>query len=202
VRIGGFGGPAGLAQWLSDEAICAIVDATHPFAQRISASARLAAARVGAPLIRLQRPGWQPVDGDRWIWVDDLAGAAGALRQLGVRRVFLTTGRHGLAEFAGDQETWFLIRCVEAPDISLPRLHRVVLARGPYTLDAELELIDSNGIEAVVTKDSGGSQTEAKLIAARTRRLPVVVVRRPSGHAGPVVSSVAEAARWAREALQ
>ena len=198
VHVGGFGGPQALARWLEDHAIAAVVDATHPFARRISASATIAAAAADVALLRLERPGWQPADGDRWLWVDDLAGAARAIERLAVERVLLTTGRQGLAAFAGDDVRWFLIRCIDPPDVALPPRHELLLDRGPYTLDGERTLIDAHGIDVVVTKDSGGPLTEAKLHAARQRGLPVVVVRRPAREDVPMVREVAEAAAWAR----
>jgi precorrin-6A/cobalt-precorrin-6A reductase len=198
VRMGGFGGPAGLAQWLTERRVVAVVDATHPFAERISASAVAAAARTGVPLLRLERPGWRAGDGDRWHRVDDLPQAAAAVRRLGARRVLLTTGRQGLAAFAADDTAWFLIRCVDPPRCPLPARHQVLLARGPYTVDGELALIDGHGIELVVTKDSGGRLTEAKLEAARARGLPVVVVSRPPRPDVASVRAVADAAEWAQ----
>jgi len=198
VRIGGFGGPEGLACWLGDRDVLAVVDATHPFAQRISASAATATATAGVPMVRLERPGWEAGDGDRWHWVDDLPQAAAALRGLGARRVLLTTGRQGLTAFAGEEASWFLIRCVDPPQTELPPHHEVLLDRGPYTLPGELALIDRHAIDVLVTKDSGGPLTEAKLAAARARGLPVLVVRRPPRPDVPTVRTVAEAAAWAR----
>jgi precorrin-6A/cobalt-precorrin-6A reductase len=196
VRIGGFGGPGALARWLGENGIRAVVDATHPFAQRISASALQATAAARVPLLRLERPGWEAGAGDRWHWVDDLPRAAAAISRLGAARALLTTGRQGLAAFAADDVTWFCIRCVDPPDVVLPARHEVILDRGPYTLDGELALIDRHAIDVVVTKDSGGPLTEAKLLAARARRLPVVVVRRPPRQAVLTVSTVAAAAAW------
>ena len=196
VRIGGFGGPDALARWLDENAIAAVVDATHPFAERISASALQATAAARVPLLRLERPGWEAGRGDRWHWVDDLPQAAAAIRALGAARALLTTGRQGLAAFASDSVTWFLIRCVDPPDVALPARHEVILARGPYTLEGELALIDGHAIDVVVTKDSGGPLTEAKLAAARARRLPVVVVRRPPRQAVRTVRTVAAAVDW------
>jgi precorrin-6A/cobalt-precorrin-6A reductase len=198
VRVGGFGGPEALARWLGELAITAVVDATHPFAERISASAARAAAGAGVPLLRLERPGWEAVDGDRWRWVDDLPRAAATIRALGAARVLLTSGRQGLAAFAQDNTSWFLIRCVDPPDVALPARHEVLLDRGPYTLEGELALIDRHDIDAVVTKDSGGPLTEAKLEAARIRGVPVIVVRRPPGPEVATVRTAAEAAAWAR----
>lgn len=197
VRVGGFGGPEALARWLVEHAIGAVVDATHPFAERISASAAQATDSAGLPLLRLERPGWEAGAGDRWYWVDDLPQAAAALRGLGADRVLLTTGRQGLAAFAHDDVRWFLIRCVDPPDVALPARHEVLLDRGPYTLEGELALIDAHRIDVVVTKDSGGRLTDAKLHAARNRGLPVVVVRRPPRQGVPTVRTVAEAAAWA-----
>jgi len=197
VRIGGFGGPEALARWLQTEHIAAVVDATHPFAQRISASATKATMAAGVALLRLERPGWLAGDGDRWIWVDDLPEAAAELAQLGATRVLLTTGRQGLAAFAGDGDRWFLIRCVDPPEVALPPRHEVLLDRGPYTLNGERALIAERDIDVVVTKDSGGRLTEAKLAAARERGLPVVVVRRPPREAVETVRTVAGAVAWA-----
>ncbi|MDO8213625.1 cobalt-precorrin-6A reductase [Conexibacter sp. CPCC 206217] len=200
VRIGGFGGPEKLAEWLGEERIDAIVDATHPFAERISASAAQASARVGVPLLRLERSGWSARDGDRWSWADDLDGAA-ALIPPGAR-VLLTTGRQGLPAFASVEDAFFLVRCVDPPDPPLPSHHELLLDRGPYTLAGELELIDAHRLDLVVTKDSGGALTEAKLDAARERGLPVIVVRRPARVAGSaVVASVDEAVAWVRARL-
>jgi precorrin-6A/cobalt-precorrin-6A reductase len=196
VRIGGFGGPDKLAEWLRDTAIDAVVDATHPFAERISASARTATARAGTPLLRLERPGWSGRPGDRWTWADDLDDAARLIPSLG-RRVLLTTGRQGLPAFAGVIGAFFLVRCVDPPDPPLPRDHELLLDRGPYTLDGELELIDRHRLDLVITKDSGGDLTVAKLDAARERGLPVIVVRRPPRSADASVATVAEAHAWA-----
>jgi precorrin-6A/cobalt-precorrin-6A reductase len=195
-RIGGFGGPDALARWLADHGIAAVIDATHPFAERISASAAQAAPAAGVDLLRLERPGWTERRGDRWHWVDDLDAAAALVPRLGTR-VLLTTGRQGLAAFAKIGDAWFLIRCVDPPDPPLPPSHEVLLDRGPYTLDGELRLIDDHRIDVIATKDSGGEHTAAKLDAARERELPVVVVRRPARPATPTVATVDEAVAWA-----
>jgi precorrin-6A/cobalt-precorrin-6A reductase len=192
VRIGGFGGPDALARWLAEHQITHVVDATHPFAERISASAARACRAAGVELLRLERRGWSERPGDRWHWVDDLEGAAALVPTLG-QRVLLTTGRQGLAAFAHVESAWFLIRCVEPPETPLPPTNELLLDRGPYTLEGELQLIDDRAIDVVVTKDSGGAHTSAKLDAARERELPVVLVRRPPRPAVPTVASVEEA---------
>lgn len=199
VRVGGFGGPDGLAAFLVDQAIRSVVDATHPFAERISASAAQASRAAGVPLLRLERPGWTAGDGDRWTWVDDLPGAAAAVTASAAERVFLTSGRQGLAAFAGLRDPWFLIRCVDPPDVPLPPRHELRLDRGPYTEPGEGEILDRHRIDLLVTKDSGGALTAAKLTAARERGIPVVVVRRPPRPDVVTVVTVAEAVAWVRE---
>jgi precorrin-6A/cobalt-precorrin-6A reductase len=196
VRVGGFGGPEALARWLLVHRVQAVVDATHPFAERISASAACACDAAGVPLLRLQRPGWAPGPDDRWRWVADLDAAAAAIPELG-SRVLLTTGRQGLARFAGVDRAWFLIRCVDPPSGPMPPAHELRLDRGPYTVDGEGALIDRYRIDLVVTKDSGGELTRAKLDAARRRSLPVIVVRRPPRPPAPAVETVAAALEWA-----
>jgi precorrin-6A/cobalt-precorrin-6A reductase len=194
VRVGGFGGPDALAEWLRGNGIDAVVDATHPFAERISASAARAAGVAGVPLVLLRRPGWTEGPGDRWVRVPDLAAAAAGLPG---DRVFLTTGRQGLAAFAGCPQR-FLIRCVDPPEGPLPADAEVVLARGPYTVDGEIGIMARHRIDVLVTKDSGGPMTAAKLDAARVLGLPVVVVDRPLPPDVPVVEDVAAALAWLR----
>lgn len=195
VRIGGFGGPAGLATWLRGERVGAVVDATHPFAEQISENAAIACGDVGVPLLRLQRPGWSADDGDDWRWAGSLSEAAALLPAAG-SRVFLTTGRQGLGAFAGIDDAFFLIRCVDPPEVELPRQHELLLDRGPYTVAGELALIDAHRLDVLITKDSGGALTAAKLTAARERGLPVIVIRRPGRPELPEVSTAADAARW------
>jgi precorrin-6A/cobalt-precorrin-6A reductase len=203
VRIGGFGGPDALARWLREQRVRAVVDATHPFAARISASAARACPQAGVPLLRLERPGWGERPGDRWTWVGDLDAAAAAIPRLGAARVLLTSGRQGLAAFAGVRDAWFLIRCVDPPEPPLPPRHELLLDRGPYTLAGEEALLDAHAIDLLVTKDSGGAHTSAKLDAARERGLPVIVVRRPPRPADvATVAHVAEALAWALERAQ
>ncbi|MHA4776543.1 cobalt-precorrin-6A reductase [Streptomyces sp. MSC1_001] len=195
VRIGGFGGVDGLVEWIGGHAVDAVIDATHPFAGRISFNAARAAATAHVPLLALRRPGWVPVEGDDWREVPSLEDAARALTGLG-DRVFLTTGRMGLAAFA-DRPEWFLVRSVDAPEAPLPARAEILLDRGPFALDGERELLRRHRIDVVVTKDSGGAATAPKLRAAREAGLPVVVVRRPPVPTGvPVATDPEEAAAW------
>jgi precorrin-6A/cobalt-precorrin-6A reductase len=195
VRIGGFGGPDAMAGWLAGQRVDAVVDATHPFAERISASASRACGLAGVPLMRLERPGWSERPGDSWIWAADLPAAAAAIPPR--RRVFLTTGRQGLAAFAAVASAWFLIRCVDPPQTPLPPRSTVLLDRGPFTLAGELALIDAHAIDLLITKDSGGEHTAAKLDAARRRGIEVIVVQRPARRAGRLVQTTDEALAWA-----
>ena len=196
VRSGRFGGAPGLAAWLAARDVGAVVDATHPFAAQISAVAEAACAERAVPLLRLERPPWREAPGDRWHRVDDLPGAAAAVAGLG-RRVLLTTGREGLAAFAGVPGAWFLIRTISPPAPPLPPRHELLLARGPFTPAGELALVDRHRIDVLVTKDSGGEAGQAKLAAARARSLPVVMLRRPPPGTAPAVATVAEACAWA-----
>jgi precorrin-6A/cobalt-precorrin-6A reductase len=184
-RIGGFGGTEGLKRWVSENAIDALVDATHPFATRISR----AATQAGVPLLRLERPGWTETPGDDWLWVDDLEQAAAATAG---HRVLLTTGQQDLAAFRV-HAAWFLIRTISPPDAPLPPHHELLLDRGPFTLSTERGLLERHAIDLVVTKDSGGPAP--KLQAARERHVRVVVVRRPVKAAATTVETVAAALR-------
>ncbi|GAA2475243.1 cobalt-precorrin-6A reductase [Streptomyces gobitricini] len=196
VRIGGFGGAEGLARWLRGHQVDAVIDATHPFADTMSFHAARAAADAHVPLLALRRPGWAPVEGDDWHTVDTLKEAADTARALG-RRLFLTTGRMGLASFAHVTDAWFLLRSVDAPEPPYPPRMEVLLDRGPFTLDGEREVLRRHAIDVLVTKDSGGAATAPKLTAAREAGVPVVVVRRPPAPDGvPVAPTPQEAAAW------
>ncbi|MBQ0995230.1 cobalt-precorrin-6A reductase [Streptomyces sp. RK62] len=179
VRVGGFGGAEGLAAWLRAEEVDTVVDATHPFAASITANAVRAARATGVPAVVLRRPGWRPEPGDRWREAASLAEAAALLPGLG-HRVLLTTGRIGLAAFAHLDGQRFVVRCVEPPEPPMPPHTEVLLARGPFTVSGETELLRDHRIDVLVTKDSGGAATAPKLTAARRLGLPVVVVRRPA----------------------
>lgn len=196
VRVGGFGGRDGLARYLAAERVGLVIDATHPFAARISAEAQAACMMAGVPRLKLLRPEWKRHALDRWIEVEDLPGAARALRRLG-RRVWLTVGRRDLDAFAGLTQHHFLVRLIEPPSAPLPLAScELLLGRGPFHPAGERHILERYAIEVLVAKASGGGATEAKLIAARERGLPVVMVRRPPPAAGERVDSVAAALDW------
>ena len=195
VRIGGFGGADGLRDWLVDNDITAVIDATHPFAATITANAAAACAGLDLPHLVLSRPPWDPAGAT--VVASDTE-AAEIIATKGFSRVFLTTGRSGVAAFS-DSDAWFLIRVVTAPDIDmLPRNHELLLSRGPYDYDDERELLRSRGIEVLVTKNSGGAMTRAKLDAASSLGADVLMIQRPALPDGvAVVSSVQDAVVWA-----
>jgi precorrin-6A/cobalt-precorrin-6A reductase len=195
VRVGGFGGADGLAGYLRDEGITHLVDATHPFAATITANAALAAAGARVPRLVLRRPEW---DTDpSWDTVPDIAAAAAVVRGWPGEGVFLTTGRRDLAAFAADDRHRFLVRTVDPPEGAVPPSMTLILDRGPYTVAGESALLSGHRIGLLVTKNSGGEMTAAKLRAARDLGVQVVMVRRPPLPPGStVVATVPAAERW------
>lgn len=193
-RIGGFGGVAGLVDFLRAEQIGAVVDATHPFAAQMSRNAVEACAVAGVPLIGLQRAAWTAQSGDRWQHVVDIAGAISALPARPAR-VFLAIGKQNLAGFAA-RPHHYLLRLVDAP--SAPPLPdcTVILARGPFDLQGDLDLLRSHRISHIVAKNAGGGGAEAKLHAARELGLPVIMIGRPALPARTVVQTVGEVMAW------
>lgn len=200
VRIGGFGGIAGLAQYLREHGITHLIDATHPFAATMSAHAVEAARLAGVPLVALTRPAWKPVAGDRWTHVEGVAGAVAALGGAG-HKVMLALGRMHVEAFAAQPQHHYLLRFVDSPEVSpsLPR-HTLVVDRGPFTPDGDAALMREHGIDLVVCKNAGGGGAQAKLIAARALGLPVVMIDRPAVPARLEMHSPAEVMCWLRHA--
>lgn len=196
VRVGGFGGVEGLAGYLREQAVTHLVDATHPFAARMSANAVAAAALTGIPLIALTRPPWVAGPGDRWQAVPDVAGAIAALAGPG-RRVMLALGRMHIDAFAAQPQHHYLLRFVDAPDAppALPD-HALVVDRGPFTVEGDRALMQAHAIDLIVAKNAGGSGAAAKLAAARALGLPVLLIDRPALPDRPEAHSVEAVLHW------
>ncbi len=201
VRIGGFGGVTGLVNYLRQMQIDLLIDATHPFANQISVNAAAAAREVGVPHLMLIRPPWQKVSGDRWIEVENTKTAAATLENQ-AQRVFLTVGRQELTAFAYLQEIWFLMRMIDPPgsDAVIPP-GMILCDRGPFALDNERKILTHYNIDTIVSKNSGGDATYAKIIAARELGLQVVMVNRPATPPTEQVTTVDGALAWLLEKL-
>ncbi|WP_323034701.1 cobalt-precorrin-6A reductase [Pararhodobacter sp.] len=179
VRIGGFGGVPGLIQYLRDQQITHLVDATHPFAAQMSTNAVAATQETGVPLIALTRPKWEPGPGDRWHQVPDMAAAVAALSGP-PQNIMLAIGRMHLAQFAAQPQHNYLLRLVDAPT-EVPPLphHTVIIDRGPFSAEADRALMQTHQIALVVSKNAGGTGSLSKLQAARVLGLPVLMIERP-----------------------
>jgi precorrin-6A/cobalt-precorrin-6A reductase len=197
VRIGGFGGITGLIDYLVAERIDGVIDATHPFAAQISIHAAAACAEVSVPLLAFVRLPWMAIAGDDWRPVADAAAAA----RLCTGRVFLTVGRQEVEEFA-QADAWFLIRAIDPPTGILPPRRQLLLARGPFDVDDEIALMRRHRIGMVVSKNSGGSATYAKLVAARSLGLPVVMIERPPRPLTDQADSLAAVDAWLDRLVQ
>jgi precorrin-6A/cobalt-precorrin-6A reductase len=201
VRIGGFGGADGLAEYLRAEHIDMLVDATHPYAATMSRNAAEAAAKTGIPFIALHRPAWTPVAGDRWT---EVANAREAVRALGAapRRVFLALGRQEIAPFGAAPQHHYLVRSVEPVDPPLPVPHTTYIeARGPFSEADDRALLEAHRIEVVVSKNSGGAAAYGKIAAARALGIEVILLRRPTLPDVPSVATIAEAVAFIDHAL-
>ena len=198
LRVGGFGGVQGLARYLRDETMDILIDATHPFAAQMSGQAREASERAGIPCLKLLRPPWHKELGDCWIEVENIKAAAAHLRGT-KHRVFLTSGHKDIEEFADLGECWFLIRTIEPVTGPLPGHHLCLNARGPFDEASEIALLQKHRIDRLVTKASGGVSTYAKVAAARSLGIPVIMIKRPTTPPGPIVQSIDDALAWLRQ---
>ena len=196
LRLGGFGGVAGLVEYLRSEGICHVVDATHPFAAQMSANAVAACAEAGVALSALERQPWRAGEGDNWISVADMQGAVEALPTQGAR-VFLAIGKQNLDRFAAKPGNHYLLRLVDAPEAALPLPDcAVVVARGPFDAAGDQALMSEHGITHVVAKNAGGVGAEAKLQAARALGVSIVMIDRPEVPDRMILRSVGEVMTW------
>jgi precorrin-6A/cobalt-precorrin-6A reductase len=190
VRTGGFGGPTGLANFLREESIALMVDATHPFAAQISANAVQASARSGIPCLRLERSEWEEQKGDDWMRVNDIKAAARAIPSNA--RALVTVGRQEVEPFFAREDIHVLARMIEPPDTKVPDSAEIILARPSFSLDEERALLEEKHVSVLVSKNSGGAATYAKIEAAREMELPVIMIARPGKPEAVTASSVEE----------
>jgi precorrin-6A/cobalt-precorrin-6A reductase len=201
VRVGGFGGIAGLIDYLRESKVDVLVDASHPFAAQIRRHAMAAATKANVPLLRLERAAWAKMRGDRWHEVEDLAEAAKLAPKLG-HRAFLTVVRTELASFSGVAGVHFLVRLVDPPSAPLPLADfEIMLERGPFDETEELQLMRVRHIDLVIAKNSGGDATYGKIAAARELKVPVILQRRPALPPGYAPAAMVETAEAAMEWL-
>ncbi len=194
-RIGGFGGVSGLADYIRREGITRVIDATHPFAAEMSRHAIEACATTDTPLIALERAPWTRVSGDNWIDVEDVGTAAAALPEAPAN-VFLAIGRQHIAPFASKPQHTYTLRFVDPPGADLPFAANVIVSRGPFTLQSELEMMRTRGIAWIVARNSGGDGARAKIEAARSLDLPVIMIARPQLPERRRVESVTDVMQW------
>jgi len=183
IRMGRFGGIPGLAAYLNAAGIEALVDATHPYAGQISVNAVAAAGAGGVKLVRVMRPAWEPLPGQRWTIVDTMAEAARSIPT--GADVLLTTGHSGLEIFLERDDCHFIVRLIEPPEFKVPGHAEILLSRPPYDVDSEIELMQRHGVTHLVSKNSGGRQTAGKLEAAHRLGVTVIMIGRP--HYGPAL---------------
>jgi precorrin-6A/cobalt-precorrin-6A reductase len=195
IRIGGFGGVSGLADYIRQKGITHVIDATHPFAAEMSRNAVAACAETGTPLIALERAPWLRAPGDNWIEVADIASAVAALPETAAR-VFLAIGRQHIMPFGEKPQHAYTLRFVDSPGGALPFEADVIVSRGPFSLDGELEMMRSRGIAWIVARNSGGDGARAKIDAARVLTLPVIMISRPQLPERPRAESVADVMAW------
>jgi precorrin-6A/cobalt-precorrin-6A reductase len=196
VRVGGFGGAAGLADYLAEKRVDVLIDATHPYANIMSTNAAAAARTTEVRFIALRRPPWRPAMGDDWTEVGNVSDAVHALGQE-PRRVFVTIGRNELAPLADAPQHFYLIRSVDPVDPPPPLPHVAYLtARGPFSEADDRALMTAHAIGVVIAKNSGGSAAYGKIAAARGLGIGVILLRRPAAPDAPTVETVDDAIAW------
>lgn len=207
VRVGGFGGIEGLTAFLRDEDIAAVIDATHPFAAQISRYARLAAENAKLPRLQLTRLPWQQQADDKWILVKDVVAGASAVGALASKKsgsklkVFLTIGSQEVEPFLAISEVEYVLRQIDPAEKTLLANVQVVIGRGPFTREREIEALAQYKVQILVTKASGGTATYPKIEAARELKIPVIMISRPPSESGDTVTEVMAAVEWIAEKL-
>lgn len=198
-RSGGFGGVEGLAQFIKAQDIGVVIDAAHPFAAQISANAVEACGLSGVSCLRMERPRWEAQGGDEWTMVDDIGAAAFAIPP--ETRAFVTVGRQEIGAFFSRNDIIIMARMIERPELAIPRHVEIMLARPPFTVAQETTLMRARNISLLVTKNSGGAATYAKVAAARELELPVIMVERPAKPGVPTVETCQEMLSLLRDAI-
>ncbi len=203
MRVGGFGGVEGLTDYLQAENVRLVIDALHPFATTMARHAVEACEAASVPRLALRRAPWIAQASDQWLEVADASQAAQLLSLRGVKRVFLASGLKDMAAFAGLPNIWFLVRLADPPPQPLPlECHGTIYARGPFDAGQDELLLQRHGIEAVVSKNSGGKASVAKIVAARALNIPVVMIAPPAPPPGEVASAVPAAVAWIARQLK
>lgn len=194
-RVGGFGGDAGFRAWLDAHPVDLVVDATHPFAHRVTARSVAICEEAGVPILQVNRPGWTTEGGDLWTFIDHPEQAAAHIEP--GARVFLATGRQTLHDFANLSESHLFCRQIDPPDGPFPFPNgEYVVGRPPFSIEEEIGLFQKLGIDVLVVKNAGGAMSRSKLDAARALSMPVLMINRPKRPDGPIVDSVADALDW------
>lgn len=199
IRKGHFGGVDALTDYIKTKNIKLLIDATHPFAKQISSNARKACERVDIPRLQFNRPPWKRMRNDLWVEANSLGTAAHIVPKIG-QRAFLTTGVRTLKSFSQTRSVHFVIRLLNKPCVPIPLLnYNLIVSTPPFLIEDEIKLIRQYNIQVLITKDSGGINTESKIIAARQTGIPVLYVRRPKLEPGEIANSIDQALLWVKK---
>lgn len=195
-RTGGFGGADGLAEYIINEKITHLIDATHPFANTISENAILAAKKTGVLFTTLERDPWEPEAGDHWTTVKTIESAINLLNGP-PERVFLAIGRQEIKGFFRNRHHFYLLRMIEDTPINfeIPDFE-VIHDKGPFKYEADKQILLKYNITKIISKNSGGSGSRAKIEAARDLNIPVIMIERPSVSPRSIFNNPDEVLKW------